>query len=231
MRGIQIEPWDYRYYAEKVRQAKYDLDSDEVKQYLQLDKLREAMFFVAGELFGFHFEPVPEGTVPVYHPDVKVWEVTDTASGEHVGLWYLDPFARSGKRSGAWANQLRGYETFDGKQTVLATNNSNFIQGAAGEPVLVSLERRRDLLPRVRPRAALPVVQRRLSRRSTAASATTPSSSRSCWSAGCSPTTVIDGYLVHHETGEPIPRSWWARSRRPPPSTRASPPPSTWRRR
>ena len=62
--GIKIEPWDYRHYAEKVRKAKYDLDSDEIKQYLQLDKLREAMFFVAGELFGFAFTPVPEGSVP-----------------------------------------------------------------------------------------------------------------------------------------------------------------------
>ena len=69
---IKIAPWDYRYYAEKVRQAKYDLDSDEVKQYLQLDKLREAMFFVAGELFDFAFTPVEEGTVPVFHEDVRV---------------------------------------------------------------------------------------------------------------------------------------------------------------
>ncbi len=136
--GIEIEPWDYRYYAEKVRQAKYDLDSGEVKQYLQLDKLRDAMFFVAGELFNFDFTPVADGSVPVYHPDVKVWEVTDTASGEHVGLWYLDPFARPGKRSGAWATSFRNHETFDGKKTVLSSNNSNFIKGAPGEPVLIS---------------------------------------------------------------------------------------------
>ena len=136
--GITIAPWDYRYYAEKVRQAKYDLDSDEVKQYLQLEKLREAMFFVAGELFNFAFAPVPEGSVPVYHPDVRVWEVTDKTSGEHIGLWYLDPYARQGKRSGAWANTFRSHTTFDGKQTVLATNNSNFVKGAPGEPVLVS---------------------------------------------------------------------------------------------
>lgn len=136
--GITIAPWDYRFYAEKVRQAKYDLDSDQVKQYLQLDRLREAMFFVAGELFGFRFAPVPEGAVPVWHPDVKVWEVTGRNSGEHVGLWYLDPFARPGKRSGAWASGFRTHETFDGKKTVLATNNSNFIAGAPGEPVLVS---------------------------------------------------------------------------------------------
>ena len=136
--GITIEPWDYRYYAEKVRKAKYDLDSNEVKQYLQLDKLRDAMFFVAGELFGFQFAAVPDGQVPVFHEDVKVWEVTDKESGEHIGLWYLDPFARAGKRSGAWATSYRGHTTFDGKKTVLSSNNSNFIEGAPGQPVLVS---------------------------------------------------------------------------------------------
>jgi peptidyl-dipeptidase Dcp len=136
--GITIAPWDYRYYAEKVRRARYDLDSDEVKQYLQLDRLREAMFYVAGELFGFAFTPVPEGSVPVFHADVKVWEVTDRETGAHVGLWYLDPFARAGKRSGAWASSYRSHTTFDGLETVLASNNSNFIQGAPGEPVLLS---------------------------------------------------------------------------------------------
>ena len=136
--GITIAPWDYRYYAEKVRQEKYDLDSDEVKQYLQLDKLREAMFYVAGELFRFEFTPVAEGAVPVFHEDVKVWEVTNRDSGEHIGLWYLDPYARTGKRSGAWATMYRGRETFDGAKNVLASNNSNFIEGAPGEPVLVS---------------------------------------------------------------------------------------------
>jgi peptidyl-dipeptidase Dcp len=136
--GITIEPWDYRYYAEKVRKAKYDLDSDEVKQYLQKEKLIEAMFFVAGELFDFDFTPVPEGSVPVFHEDVGVWEVTDRTSGEHVGLWYLDPFARPGKRSGAWAIAYRSHETFDGERTVLGANNSNFVKAAPGEPVLIS---------------------------------------------------------------------------------------------
>jgi peptidyl-dipeptidase Dcp len=136
--GITIEPWDYRFYAEKVRQAKYALDSNEIKQYLELDQLREAMFFVAGEIFGFEFEPVPQGRVPVFHPDVRVWEVRRRASGEHVGLWYLDPYARRGKRSGAWATSYRDHETFDRARTVLSSNNSNFIAGAPGEPVLVS---------------------------------------------------------------------------------------------
>ena len=136
--SISIKPWDYRYYAEKVRKAKYDLDSDEVKQYLQLDKLREAMFFVAGELFNFNFASVPEGSVSVFHDDVKVWEVTDKTTGNHIGLWYLDPYARAGKRSGAWARSFRSHETFNGKVTVLATNNSNFVKSADGSPTLVS---------------------------------------------------------------------------------------------
>jgi peptidyl-dipeptidase Dcp len=138
--GITIEPWDYRFYAEKVRQERYALDSDEVKQYLQLDKLNEAMFYVAGELFGFEFAPVPAGSVPVFHPDVTVFEVTDRDSGDLVGLWYLDPFARQGKRSGAWATTYRSHTTVWGPETVLASNNSNFVPGAPGEPVLISLD-------------------------------------------------------------------------------------------
>ena len=135
---ITIAPWDYRYYAEKVRQDRYALDSDEVKQYLQLENLREAMFYVAGELFGFAFRELPEGEVSVWHPTVRVWEVTHRETGENVGLWYLDPFARQGKRSGAWANSFRSHTTFDGPENVLATNNSNFVEPAPGQPVLVS---------------------------------------------------------------------------------------------
>ena len=136
--NITIEPWDYRYYAEKVRKVKYDLDSDEVKQYLQLDKLTDAMHYVAGRLFNYNFTPVPEGSVPVFHEDVKVWEVTDKDSGGNIGLWYLDPYARQGKRSGAWATTYRSHTTFDGKKNVLASNNSNFVKPAPGEALLVS---------------------------------------------------------------------------------------------
>ncbi|MEP2936448.1 MAG: M3 family metallopeptidase [Gilvibacter sp.] len=136
--NITIEPWDYRYYAEKVRKAKYDLNSDEVKQYLQLDKLTDAMHYVAGRLFNYNFTPVAEGSVPVFHEDVKVWEVTDKDTGENIGLWYLDPYARQGKRSGAWATTYRSHTTFDGKENVLASNNSNFVKPAPGEALLVS---------------------------------------------------------------------------------------------
>lgn len=137
--NITIAPWDYRFYAEKVRKDKYDLDSDEVKQYLQLDKLTDAMFYVAGKLFNFEFTAVPEGSVPVFHPDVSVYEVTDKTTGENVGVWYLDPFARPGKRSGAWATTYRSRTSYEGVTTnVLSSNNSNFIKGAPGEPVLIS---------------------------------------------------------------------------------------------
>ncbi|MEK9531037.1 MAG: M3 family metallopeptidase, partial [Flavobacteriaceae bacterium] len=136
--NITIQPWDYRYYAEKVRKAKYDLNSDEVKQYLQLDKLTDAMHYVAGRLFDYSFSPVPEGSVPVFHEDVKVWEVTNKTTGDHIGLWYLDPYAREGKRSGAWATTYRSFSTFDGKTNVLASNNSNFVKPAPGAALLIS---------------------------------------------------------------------------------------------
>ena len=136
--GIRIEPWDYRFYSEKVRKAKYDLDSEEVKQYLQLDNLRLAMFDVAGQLFGFEFVPITDGSVPVFHPDVTVYEVNDKTTGKNIGLWYFDPFARDGKRSGAWATTYRAHESFRGEKNVLAANNSNFVKPAPGEPVLVS---------------------------------------------------------------------------------------------
>ena len=136
--GITIEPWDYRYYAEKVRTARYAYDSEAVKKYLNLDQLTQAMFYVAGELFGFDFTPVPAGSVPVYQADVKVWEVKRRSDGSHVGLWYLDPYAREGKRSGAWAFTYRDHQTLGGEPSVLSSNNSNFIKGAPGEPVLVS---------------------------------------------------------------------------------------------
>lgn len=203
--NITIAPWDYRYYAEKVRKKKYDLDSDEVKQYLQLDKLREAMFFVSGELFNFNFKPVPEGTVPVYHEDVKVWEVTDKTSGEHIGLWYLDPYARKGKRSGAWANSYRGHSTFDGQTTVLSSNNSNFIKGEPGEAVLISWDDATTFfhemghaLHSLSSNVKYPTLnggvrdytefQSQLLER---------------W---LSTDEVINNYLLHHKTGEPMPK-------------------------
>jgi len=133
---IKIEPWDYRYYMEKVRKAKFDLDQNEIKPYLQLEKLREGIFWVAGELFNFNFTPVTN--VPVAHPDIRVWEVTDKTTKKHIGLWYFDPYARAGKRSGAWMNAYRTQERVNGEVTTIVSNNSNFVKGKPGEPVLIS---------------------------------------------------------------------------------------------
>ncbi len=210
---ITIAPWDYRFYAEKVRRARYDLDSDEVKQYLQLEKLREAMFYVAGELFNFRFTPVPAGSVPVYQEDVKVWEVTDRTSGQPIGLWYLDPYARAGKRSGAWANAYRSHETFDGNITVLGSNNSNFIKGAPGEPVLISWSDAETLfhefghaLHAFSSNVAYPTLNGGVRDYTEFQSQllehwllTDP---------------VINTYLVHHKTGQPIPADLVARIRK-----------------
>jgi peptidyl-dipeptidase Dcp len=132
--GIKIEAWDYRYYAEKVRKAKYDLDNGEVKSYLQLDKIRDAVFWEAGQLYGFTFTRVTD--VPVFHPDVTVYEVKK--DGKHVGLWYLDPYARDGKNSGAWEQAYRPQSRFLGGQTAIVSNNTNFVKAAPGQPILIS---------------------------------------------------------------------------------------------
>ncbi|MEO8087487.1 MAG: M3 family metallopeptidase [Bacteroidota bacterium] len=135
---IKIEPWDYRYYAEKVRKDKYDLNQEEVKEYMQLEKLREGMFYVAGELFNMQFTQVND--VPVYHPDVRVFKVTDKTSGDLIGMWYFDPYARQGKRSGAWMNAYRDQEKLNGNITTIVSNNCNFVKGKEGEPVLISFD-------------------------------------------------------------------------------------------
>ncbi len=132
--GFKIEPWDYRFYAEKVRKAKYDLDMNEVKPYMQLEKLREGMFWAAGQVYGFEFKKV--SGLPVYQDDMTVYEVL--RGGKHVGLWYFDPYARQGKRSGAWMNAYRNQERFKKPISTIVSNNSNFIEGKPGEPVLIS---------------------------------------------------------------------------------------------
>ncbi len=133
-----IEAWDYRYYMEKVRQEKYELDSEDIKQYLQLKNLKQAIFYVAGELFNYNFEPISTEEVPVFHPDVSVYKVTDKNSGKLIGLWYLDPYARKGKRSGAWATTYRSRNELQGNKPVLASNNSNFVKPSENSATLLS---------------------------------------------------------------------------------------------
>jgi peptidyl-dipeptidase Dcp len=137
---ITIEPWDYRYYAEKVRKAKYDLDQNEIKPYFELNNMIAASYWTAEKLYGLTFKEIT-GQVPAFHPDVRVYEVTDTTDGKILGLLYRDDFARAGKRSGAWQSTYQAHENFTGVQTkVIASNNNNFVKGAPGEPVLISLD-------------------------------------------------------------------------------------------
>ncbi|HJU90382.1 MAG TPA: M3 family metallopeptidase [Gemmatimonadaceae bacterium] len=137
--GITIEPWDYLFYAEKVRKAKYDLDQAELKPYFELGNITAGALWAAERRYDISFTEIT-GQVPVFNPDVRVWEVKDAKTGKHRGLFYLDNFARPGKRSGAWATTYRTQSKFNGPITAISSNNNNFVKGAPGEPVLISLD-------------------------------------------------------------------------------------------
>ena len=205
--GIKIEPWDYRYYAEKVRKAKYDLDETEITPYMQLENLREGMFYMAKELFGFHFKPVDAAKVPVYHPDVRVWEVTDP-QGALVGLWYFDPYARKGKRSGAWMNAYRNQERFDGDVKTIVSNNSNFVKGKPGEPVLISWEDATTLFHEFG--HALHGLSSNVNYPSVSGTSVArdyvefPSQVLEHW---LSTPEILNKYALHYQTGKPIPKA------------------------
>nr|WP_106639601.1 M3 family metallopeptidase [Allosphingosinicella vermicomposti] len=136
---IKIEPWDYRYYQEKVRKDRYNLTQDEVKPYFELNNIINASYWAAGELYGLDFKEVT-GTVPTWSPDIRVYSVTDRATAKQVGLFYRDDFARTGKRSGAWATTYRSRAGLTGDDIVLGSNNNNFVKPGDGEPVLISLD-------------------------------------------------------------------------------------------
>ena len=137
--GITIEPWDYLYFAEKVRKAKYDLDAAEITPYLQLDQMVAAALWAAERRFGIAFREIT-GTVPVFHPDLRVWEVTDTSTGAHRAVLYFDNFARPGKRSGAWETSYRSQHSMDVPVTPIASINNNFLRGEADVPALISFD-------------------------------------------------------------------------------------------
>ena len=202
--GITIEPWDYHYYMEKVRKAEYDLDQNLVKEYLQLENLREGMFWVGGELFDFDFTEVTD--VPVFHEDVRVWEVTDRSSGDHVGLFYFDPYARQGKRSGAWMNAYRSQERMDDDVTTIVSNNSNFVKGRPGEPVLISWDDAQTLFHEFG--HALHGLLSDVTYPSLAGTAVArdfvefPSQLLEHWLAT---PEVLQRFALHYQTGEPIP--------------------------
>jgi peptidyl-dipeptidase Dcp len=141
---ITIEPWDYRYYQEKVRKDRYDLSQDELKPYFELNNMVSAMFWAAGELYGYDFKE-NTGSVPVFHPDVRTFEVTNRREGGVIGVFYLDTYARTGKRSGAWHSAYRVRTRLLDERIVLNSNNNNFTKAEAGQPVLISLDDARTL--------------------------------------------------------------------------------------
>jgi peptidyl-dipeptidase Dcp len=202
--NITIEPWDYLYYSEKVRKDKYDMDQNQIKPYFQLDKLREAMFWVAEDLFGFQFVQI--NNVPVYHPDVTVWEVKDKNTGKAIGLFYFDTYARTGKRSGAWMSNYRGQYKLDGEVLPIVSNNNNFIKGKAGEPTLLSFDDATTLfhefghaLHGLASNVTYPSLQ---SPNVASDFVEFPSQLMEHW---VTTTEVLNKYAVHYKTGEPIP--------------------------
>ncbi|MGH6663908.1 MAG: M3 family metallopeptidase [Pseudolabrys sp.] len=139
--NFALAPHDWRYYAERLRKARFDLDEAEIKPYFQLDRMIEAAFETARRLFGLSFTPAK---VPLYHPDVRAWEVKDK-SGGHVGLFIGDYFARASKHSGAWMTSLRDQEKLIGNVRPVILNVCNFSKPAAGEPALLSFDDARTL--------------------------------------------------------------------------------------
>ncbi len=200
--GVTIEPWDYSFYSEKVRVARFDLDLRQARPYLQLDKLREGMFWVAGELYGLTFSE--RSGVATVHPDIRVWEVKDRA-GTHVAVWYFDPFARAGKRSGAWSAPYRVQDSFDGKVTAIGSNNSNFQKPAPGEPLLIEWNAAvtlfhefghsvHGMLQNI-PYSSLARVPRDYGE--------FPSQVKEHW---LTTEQVLGRFCLHHQTGEPMPK-------------------------
>jgi len=141
-KNFTLAPWDWRYYAEKLRKLRCDVDEAAIKPYFELGQIIEAAFYTANRLFGLTFEPRDD--VPVWHADVRVWEVRDQA-GRHLGVFFGDYFARASKHSGAWMTTLRDQEKLRGDIRPLVVNVMNFSKASAGEPTLLSFEDARTL--------------------------------------------------------------------------------------
>ena len=204
--GHDIKPWDYLYYADKVRKAKYDLDENELKPYFELNAVKQGAFYMAGRLYGYEFVPLPAGSVPTFHPDVEVFEVRNKADGSHVGLFYCDDFNRTGKSSGAWANSYRWYSNYDGVKNVLSSNNNNFNKAVGGAPLLISLDDAETLfhefghaLDSLASRVTYPALS--FTPRDYVEY---PSQVHEKWVLS---RPILDGYMKHALTGQPMPQS------------------------
>jgi peptidyl-dipeptidase Dcp len=140
--NFALAPWDWRYYAEKVRKAKHNLDEAEIKPYFELDRMIEAAFDTAHRLFGVTVKPRTD--LPLYHPDARAWEVFGH-DGQPLGLFIGDYFARANKRGGGWMSTYRGQHKLDGNVRPVVVNVLNFAKGAPGEPSLLSMDDARTL--------------------------------------------------------------------------------------
>ncbi len=138
--GITIEPWDYYYYAEKVRRKKFNLDENEVRAYFAVDSVRKGIFGMAERLYGIKFTEMPDA--PKYYPDVTVYDVTDAATGEHVAVFMTDYFTRASKRQGAWMSEFKGsWQNADGSSSrPIIYNVGNFTRPTADTPALLTLD-------------------------------------------------------------------------------------------
>jgi len=202
--NFALAPQDWRYYAEKLRKAKYELDEAEIKPYFQLDKMIDASFETARRLFGLSFTPV---SVPLYHPDARAWEVKD-ASGFHIGLFIGDYFARSSKQSGAWMTLFRDQEKLLADVRPIILNVCNFSKPAAGEPALLSFDDARTLFHEFG--HALHGLMSNVTYPSLAGTAVSsdfvelPSQLYEHW---LEVPEILQKYAVHAHTGKPIPKA------------------------
>jgi peptidyl-dipeptidase Dcp len=199
---FKLEPWDWRYYTERVRKARYDIDEQEVRQYFMIDNVVDGAFYVANRLYGIEFTEI-EG-VPTYHPELRTFEVTE-ADGSHIGIFMTDYYPRPGKRGGAWSRSIRSqwvHDGFDVRPVVL--NVGNFQRPVGDDPALLSLEHVHTLFHELGHglQALLSKVQFRGSGGVTRDFVELPSQIMENW---VLEPEVLKVYAKHYQTGEVIP--------------------------
>ena len=201
--NIKLAPWDWRYYSEKQRKAEFDIDEADAKPYLGLENMIEAVFDTAHRLFGLSINERTD--IPVYHPDVRAFEVLDR-DGKHIALFLADYFARPSKRSGAWMSAYRGQEKLGGDIRPVIVNVLNFIPGGKGEPTLLTLDDARTLFHEFG--HALHGMLSNVTYQSVSGTSVArdfvelPSQLFEHW---LTEPEVLKRFAVHYQTGEPIP--------------------------
>ena len=202
--NVRLAKWDWRYYAEKLRQTEHDLDDSVIKPYFQLDSIRAASFDVAGRLFGLDFRPIDGATL--HHPDAKAWEVR--RGDDHIGVFISDDFARPSKRSGAWMSGFRSQHRIDGDVRPVVVNVMNFAKAPDGAPTLLTLDDARTLfhefghaLHGLLSDVTYPFISGTSVARDFVE---LPSQLFEHW---LTVPEILKTYAVHHETGEPLPEA------------------------